>query len=45
KTEAKSLIKRLFGSVQRCENETDWKHLQDFAKPDAASRTAAQEDR
>ncbi|XP_026997314.2 ATP-dependent DNA helicase Q5 isoform X2 [Tachysurus fulvidraco] len=45
KTEAKSLIKRLFGSVQRCENETDWKHLQDFANPDAASRTAAQEDR
>lgn len=40
KMEAKSLIKRLFSSIQRCENETDWKHLQD-----AANGTAAQEDR
>ncbi|MCJ8739412.1 hypothetical protein PDJAM_G00046780 [Pangasius djambal] len=45
KMEAKSLIKRFFSSIQRCENETDWKHLQDTAKPNAANRTAAQEDR
>ncbi|KAB5554023.1 hypothetical protein PHYPO_G00045330 [Pangasianodon hypophthalmus] len=45
KMEAKSLIKRFFSSIQRCENETDWKHLQDAAKPNAANRTAAQEDR
>ncbi|KAK3519837.1 hypothetical protein QTP70_006673 [Hemibagrus guttatus] len=45
KMEAKSLIKRLFSSIQRCENQTDWKHLQDAAKPSAANRTAAQEDR
>ncbi|KAI5619119.1 ATP-dependent DNA helicase Q5 [Silurus asotus] len=45
KMEAKSFIKRLFSSIQRCENETDWKHLQDAAKPNAASRTAVQKDR
>ncbi|XP_017350184.2 ATP-dependent DNA helicase Q5 [Ictalurus punctatus] len=45
KMEAKSLIRRFFSSIQRCENETDWKHLQDAANPNAANRTAAQEDR
>lgn len=45
KMEAKRLIKCLFSSIQRCESEADWKHLRDLAKPNAANRTAVQEDR
>uniref|UniRef100_A0AAR2LUF0 ATP-dependent DNA helicase n=1 Tax=Pygocentrus nattereri TaxID=42514 RepID=A0AAR2LUF0_PYGNA len=47
KMEAKSLIKRFFGSIQRCENEADWKSLQGAAsaKHEGTDRTAAEEDR
>ncbi|TSK87545.1 ATP-dependent DNA helicase Q5 [Bagarius yarrelli] len=44
KSEAKSLIKRLFNSIQRCENETDWNHLRVAAKPNASNRTTAPKD-
>ncbi|XP_022520685.2 ATP-dependent DNA helicase Q5 isoform X1 [Astyanax mexicanus] len=47
KMEAKGLIKRFFSSVQRCENEADWKCLQKATSTKtslaAADRTTAQQ--
>ncbi|XP_062840996.1 ATP-dependent DNA helicase Q5 [Trichomycterus rosablanca] len=40
KMEARRLIKRFFSNIQRCENEADWKVLQESAK---AADTAVQD--
>lgn len=40
KAEAKALIKKFFSRVQRCERETDWKHLK---RPHGSKATESKE--